>query len=143
MARLRGVLPGVGEKTIQRDIEDFGLWFFPAWRRSVRLVFSTTVTLLCIGVAIVVSVQLFYAEEYFEGTFSIQTVYLLKGATEGVLIPIMARQVGFRTRITTWSPCQVAGPDFVPALPHGLLVKVQALISCQDHHMVSLSRRRP
>ena len=47
----------------------------------------------------------------------------------------------FRTRITTcYSDRVETGPDFVPGLPHVILIELgQALLSYQDYHMLLLT----
>ena len=75
---------------LQRDIEDFELWFFPQRRRTLQVIFSAIVTLVCVLCFVAIALTQFEVEAYLEESgASKSTAFLIKGVVGGVLIPIV------------------------------------------------------
>ena len=74
---------------LQRDIEDFELWFFPQRRRTLQVIFSAIVTLVCVLCFVAIALTQFEVEAYLEESgASKSTAFLIKGIVGGVLIPV-------------------------------------------------------
>ena len=86
--QLKKVLKGVDLDTIQNDVVDYGLWYFPQQSRSRRQLVTGFVTFLCCVLVMSISQILFIFVDMSDDLgVSTQTVYTIKGITAGMLIP--------------------------------------------------------